>query len=205
VVAIPGNHDIPLFNVVARMFYPYAGFQRAFGTTLESQWQSDDFMVIGVNTTRASRHKDGEVSAEQILRVSKKLATATAQQIRIVVTHQPVHVLRGREIHNRLHGHAEAIPAWSNAGADVIMGGHIHLPYVAPLHEEYGELHRRCWVVQAGTAVSTRVRARHPNSVNVIKREDAQICLAERWDYSAERNKFHCVKAERLNLDRGAR
>jgi hypothetical protein len=122
-----------------------------------------------------------------------------------VVTHQPVHVIRGSEIHNRLHGHAEAIPAWSNAGADVIMGGHIHLPYVAPLHEHYPELHRRCWVVQAGTAVSTRVRARHPNSVNLIRREDAQTCLAERWDYSADRNKFHCVKVERLNLDRGAR
>lgn len=205
VVAIPGNHDIPLFNVIARLFYPYAGFERAFGTELEPQWQSEDFMVVSVNTTRASRHKDGEVSSEQILRVSKKLATASARQIRIVVTHQPVHVLRGSEIHNRLHGHAEAIQAWSSAGADVIMGGHIHLPYIAPLHEHYSELRRRCWVVQAGTAVSTRVRARHPNSVNLIKREDTQLCLAERWDYSAERKKFHCVTVERLNLDRGAR
>lgn len=204
-VAIPGNHDIPLFNVVARMFHPYAGFERAFGTELEPAWHSDDFMVIGVNTTRASRHKDGEVSAEQILRVSKRLATASERQIRIVVTHQPVHVLRGSEIHNRLHGHADAIPAWSNAGADVIMGGHIHLPYIAPLHEHYGELRRRCWVVQAGTAVSSRVRARHPNSVNLIKRDDAHVCLAERWDYSAEHEKFHCVKVERLNLDRGPR
>jgi 3',5'-cyclic AMP phosphodiesterase CpdA len=204
-VAIPGNHDIPLFNVIARMFYPYAGFERAFGADLEPAWRSDDFMVIGVNTTRASRHKDGEVSAEQILRVSKRLATASERQIRIVVTHQPVHVLRGSEIHNRLHGHADAIPAWSNAGADVIMGGHIHLPYIAPLHEHYRELRRRCWVVQAGTAVSTRVRARHPNSVNLIKREDAHVCLAERWDYNAERKKFHCVTVERLNLDRGPR
>lgn len=203
VVAIPGNHDIPLFNVIARMFYPYAGFERAFGADLEPEWHSDDFLVIGVNTTRPARHKDGEVSREQILRVSKRLAAASAQQIRIVVTHQPVHVLRGSEVHNVLHGHAEAIQAWSSAGADVIMGGHIHLPYIAPLHEHYKELHRRCWAVQAGTAVSTRVRRRHPNSVNLIKRENAQVCLAERWDYSAERNQFQCVNVQRLNLDRG--
>jgi 3',5'-cyclic AMP phosphodiesterase CpdA len=202
VVAIPGNHDIPLFNVIARLFYPYAGFERAFGADLEPEWQSDDFLVISVNTTRPSRHKDGEVSGEQIVRVSKRLATASAQQIRIVVTHQPVHVLRDTEVHNRLHGHAEAIQAWSSAGADVIMGGHIHLPYIAPLHEHFDTVRRRCWVVQAGTAVSTRVRRRHPNSVNLIKREDAFVCVAERWDYSAECQKFHCVKAERLNLDR---
>jgi 3',5'-cyclic AMP phosphodiesterase CpdA len=205
VVAIPGNHDIPLFNVIARMFYPYAGFERAFGTDLEPEWHSDDFLVIAVNTTRPTRHKDGEVSPEQILRVSKRLASASARQIRIVVTHQPVHVLRDTEVHNRLHGHAEAVQAWSRAGADVIMGGHIHLPYIAPLHEHYEDLQRRCWVVQAGTAVSSRVRRRHPNSVNLIKREDGHICLAERWDYSVERNEFHCVKVERLNLDRGGR
>ena len=202
-VAIPGNHDIPLINVIARMFYPYAGFEQAFGANLEPQWHSDDFLVIGVNTTRARRHKDGEVSPEQILRVSKRLATAGARQIRIVVTHQPVHVIRGSEVHNRLHGHAEAIQAWSSAGADVIMGGHIHLPYVAALHEHYGDLRRRCWAVQAGTAVSTRVRRRHPNSVNLIKRDGAQNCLVERWDYSAERNEFHCVQTTSLNLDRG--
>jgi predicted phosphodiesterase len=137
--------------------------------------------------------------------VSKRLATASARQVRIVVTHQPVYVTRETEVHNRLHGHAEAIQAWSSAGADVIMGGHIHLPYIVALHEHYDNLNRRCWVVQAGTAVSTRVRRRHPNSVNLIKREDAQICLAERWDYSAERNEFQCVKTERLNLDRSPR
>lgn len=202
-VAIPGNHDVPLFNAIARLFHPYSGFERVFGTDLEPQWQSDDFLIIGVNTTRPSRHKDGEVSAEQIQRVSKRLATASARQIRIVVTHQPVHVLRGSEVHNQLHGHAEAILAWSRAGADIIMGGHIHLPYIAPLHEHYTALRRRCWVVQAGTAVSTRVRRRHPNSVNLIKREDEQLCLAERWDYNVDSNKFQCVKVERLNLDRG--
>lgn len=201
-VAIPGNHDIPLFNVVGRMFYPYAGFERVFGTNLEPEWRNDDVMVLCVNTTRPSRHKDGEVSAEQILRVSKQLATATEQQLRIVVTHQPVHVLRGSEVHNRLHGHAEAIQAWADAGADIIMGGHIHLPYISPLHEDHPKLRRRCWVVQAGTALSSRVRAHHPNSVNVITRADAKTVLAERWDYSVERDEFHQVKMKELNLDR---
>ncbi|HEY0942202.1 MAG TPA: metallophosphoesterase [Steroidobacter sp.] len=201
-IAIPGNHDIPLFNVIARMFHPYAGFERVFGPDLEPEWQDEQLMVLAVNTTRPSRHKDGEVSAEQIQRVSRRLATATREQLRIVVTHQPVHVLRDSETHNRLHGHREAIKAWSDAGADIIMGGHIHLPYIAPLHEDHADVHRRCWVVQAGTAVSSRIRARHPNSVNVISRADPKTVFAERWDYSAERDQFHRVNAHELNLDR---
>src|SRR6476661_987702 len=34
-VAIPGNHDIPLFNVALRLMAPYANYSRAFGAELE--------------------------------------------------------------------------------------------------------------------------------------------------------------------------
>lgn len=207
VLAIPGNHDIPLFNVFGRMFRPYGGFERAFGGQLEPEWESPEFLVIGVNTTRPARHKDGEVSMQQIEQVSQRLQTATPRQVRVVVTHQPVHVVKGSEIHNRLHGHYEAISAWSRAGADIIMGGHIHLPYIAPLHEHYERVSRRCWVVQAGTAVSARVRRLQSNSVNVVRCEQGpervpSECVVERWDYSASSDAFTREIVQTLHLDR---
>ena len=132
-LVIPGNHDIPLFNLAARIFHPYRNFIRAFGSDLEPQYSSPSMLLICVNTTRPSRHKDGEVSAEQIARVSERLRAAAHQQVRIVVTHQPVHVIREHDIQNLLHGHSAAVRAWSHAGADLILGGHIHLPYVRSL------------------------------------------------------------------------
>ena len=202
VVAVPGNHDIPLFNVLARLFYPYRGFQWVFGSQLEPEWESPEFRVICVNTTRPGRHKDGEVSAEQIDRVSQRLRIATPEQVRVVVTHQPVYVLKGSEVHNRLHGYDRAITAWSAAGADIIMGGHIHLPYIAPLHEHSESVARRCWVVQAGTAVSHRVRKQQVNSVTMIRRTPQMACIVERWDYSASDDAFICVMTEELYLER---
>lgn len=201
-VAVPGNHDIPLFNVLARALYPYRGFQWAFGKHLEPEWESPEFRVICVNTTRPARHKDGEVSAQQIDRVSQRLRTSTPEQVRVVVTHQPVYVLKGTEVHNRLHGYAPAISAWSEAGADIIMGGHIHLPYIAPLHEHSEQVARRCWVVQAGTAVSCRVRKRQANSVNIIRRTEQLGCVVERWDYSASDDKFIRAMTQELYLER---
>jgi 3',5'-cyclic AMP phosphodiesterase CpdA len=202
VVAVPGNHDIPLFNVLARSFYPYSGFKWVFGEQLEPEWESPEFRVVCVNTTRPARHKDGEVSAEQIERVSQRLLASTPEQVRVVVTHQPVFVLKGSEVHNRLHGYKDAICAWSKAGADIIMGGHIHLPYIAPLHDHSEAVARRCWVVQAGTAVSCRVRKHQANSVNIIKRTPQMGCVVERWDYSADGDKFNCVTAQELYLER---
>ncbi len=132
-LAIPGNHDVPLFNLFARIVDPFGAFRRAFGDNLEPAFENGDVLAVGVNTVRPSRHKNGVVSGEQIDRVCRRLAQARDEQLRIVVTHQPVHVIREKDIANLLINHEQAIVAWAAAGADLILGGHIHLPYVRPL------------------------------------------------------------------------
>lgn len=188
-LAIPGNHDIPLFDLWSRLRRPYARFTTFFGPELEPFYSSHDLMVICVNTTRAWRHKHGEISAKQIERVADILLKATPQQLRIVVVHQPIAVTRKADAENLLRGHAYALPRWSASGADLIMGGHIHLPYVLALHDHA----RPMWAVQAGTAVSSRVRLNVPNSVNLLRwGVDASDgnCHIEQWDYSSEKNVF---------------
>jgi 3',5'-cyclic AMP phosphodiesterase CpdA len=200
-LVLPGNHDIPLFNVMARLMAPYANHQRVFGTELEPECESADLLVIGVNTTRPSRHIDGEVSASQIARVSRRLRCASNNQLRIVVTHQPVHVTRPEDETNV---HREAVYAWADAGVDLILGGHIHLPYVRPLRERFIDLPRNVWAVQAGTAVSSRVRDGIPNSVNLIHyvgTERPRRCVVERWDHNAAGQHFVLVDRTALHLD----
>ena len=185
-LALPGNHDIPLFNPWARALHPYRNYSRQFGTDLDPTFDLKDVFVVGVKTTRRYRHKDGEVSDAQIAHVVDRLHRAGPRRLRIVVTHQPAHVLRAEDQANVLQGAASAIAAWAAAGADLILGGHIHLPFAAPLTERYPDLPREMWIAQAGTAVSTRVRHEAPNSVNVIRYERAtsQTRYAiERWDY----------------------
>jgi 3',5'-cyclic AMP phosphodiesterase CpdA len=202
VLAVPGNHDIPLFDVVSRICCPYARYRAAFGEELEPVHQSERLLAIGVNTTRARRHKHGEVSVSQIERVSARLRAAGAFQLRIVVTHQPVHVITARDRNNLLRGADEAVRAWAAAGADAILGGHIHLPYVRPLSERVPGLPRRAWCVQAGTAVSSRVRGTAPNSVNLLRYTEPSVCTVERWDFEADGARFARAVVERLALDR---
>jgi 3',5'-cyclic AMP phosphodiesterase CpdA len=208
VVAIPGNHDIPLFDLRARLFAPYERYTEAFGSDLEPVFESAEWLVVAVNTTRWYRHEDGEVSPAQVERVAARLAAAPPSQLRVVVTHQPVMVTRREDMHNRLHGRDTAVARWSEAGADLILGGHIHLPFVRSLHDAYAGCPRTTWAVQAGTAVSSRVRAGHPNSVNVLRLETAEggrACQAERWDHSALHKAFVCGKVWRLPLASGPR
>lgn len=189
VLAIPGNHDIPLFDLWSRLIRPYARHVAAFEQVLEPVHATDDLLVIGVNTTRPWRHKNGEVSSAQIERVAALLDAAQRRQLRVVVVHQPVAVTLESDRANLLRGQVPALQRWAEAGADLVMGGHIHLPYVLPLPG----LTRPLWAVQAGTAVSSRVRPGAPNSVNLLRWGPAQArehCDIEQWDYSATAEAF---------------
>lgn len=204
-LVIPGNHDIPLFNLPARLLDPYGGYARAFGGDLEPLHSCPHWLVIGVRTTRRLRHKDGQVSGAQIAAVAQRLRQATPSQVRVVVTHQPVLAIRDSDRGNLLHGHREAVRAWVEAGADLLLGGHIHLPYVRDLRERHPELPRPAWVVQAGTAVSTRLREGQPNSVNVIRRLEDQgrlACEVQRFDLDARTGRFEPGPAQALVLAR---
>lgn len=201
-VLIPGNHDIP-FTLGARLRHPYRRYCDAFGADLEPIYQDAAVLIIGVNTTRWYRRKDGEVSAAQIERTCTRLREAGTRQLRLIVTHQPIHVIRARDEQNLLHGRGDAIPAWAAAGADLVLGGHIHLPYVRPLRDTYG-LAREMWAVQAGTALSSRVRFGAPNSVNLIHhRPEAGNCTIERWDYAVDSGEFALVETVAIRVDRG--
>jgi 3',5'-cyclic AMP phosphodiesterase CpdA len=214
VLAIPGNHDIALFDLWARLTRPYARFSAVFGADLEPVFTSPDWLVVGVNTTRARRHRHGEVSAAQIERVTRLLANASPRQLRVVVVHQPVAVPLDSERHNLLRGHAQATRAWAAAGADLVLGGHIHLPFTLALDG----LVRRLWAVQAGTAVSARTRSGVPNSVNILRWGAATehgshsaparalpdgCCLIERWDFDQRERAFVHTGTTTVQPERG--
>jgi 3',5'-cyclic AMP phosphodiesterase CpdA len=204
-LTLPGNHDIPLYNMAARVFSPYAAYKACFGDELEPELDLEDVLVIGVNTTRPERHKDGVVSPAQIERVVQRLRGAPRGQLRVVVTHQPACVMRPEDEKDRLHGGEDAVQAWAVAGADLVLGGHIHLPYVSDLCARAKGTPRPMYCVQAGTALSRRVRHGTPNSLNVLRWTppadgQARVCQVERWDYDVADDRFELARPHELKL-----
>ena len=198
---IPGNHDIPLFDLFGRFLSPYRLYLKILASGLEPVFKQPDIMAIAVNTTRRYRHKQGEISHSQIMRVSNLLKQATERQLRLVITHQPVCVVKNEDAGNLLRGGQDAIRAWAEAGADLILGGHIHLPFIVPLEERITGVTRPVWAVQAGTAVSRRTRNGAGNSINLIHFQDRNSpCIVERWDYYQVERRFKKVTSLNLSL-----
>lgn len=203
-IVIAGNHDIPLFNLPMRILCPYSNFKKTFGENLEPVFESDTLLAVTVKTTRRYRHINGELSTDQTDRVCRQLQQGRPSQLRIVVAHHPLYVNTAMDEVNVVKGRDWAISQWAKAGADLILGGHIHLPFIVPLHQKIAGLTYPLWVVQAGTAVSTRVRRNAPNSVTIVRfhesSDEPRHCKVEQWDYHDQQSGFLCVAKESLAL-----
>ncbi|MEL0169303.1 MAG: metallophosphoesterase [Pseudomonadaceae bacterium] len=204
-LSVPGNHDLPLFNLPRRLLAPYAHYLDYFSNELEPLYETRDLLIVGVNSTAPGRHKNGELKTEQVTRVSALLRQADSQQLRIVMQHHPVHAIEPSDRANLLIGHETVVPQWVDAGLDLLLAGHIHLPYVRPLAGATRS--RQAWTAQAGTALSSRVRGDIPNSVNLIEHlidGPFQRCTIERWDYAETSRSFRLYSQADLALDRNA-
>ncbi|MEP6565079.1 MAG: metallophosphoesterase [Mesorhizobium sp.] len=186
-IVVPGNHDVPLFNIFARALTPLERYRRYIDVDTDPFYSDSEMAVVGINTARSFTVKDGRINANQLAAMTARFAGLADEVTRVVVTHHP---FEGRNLDhdNGVVGRAEmAMEAFSRCRVDIILSGHHHLHHansstVRYAKEQYGTL-----LIQAGTAVSTR-RREAANSFNVIRIDRPEIRLECRvWQPERER------------------
>ena len=133
VLAVPGNHDIP-FSFPARFTTPWREFERHWETA-EPVLATEHIHVVGINSVRPWRHQSGGVADAQLDRVAARLREAPPGALRVVVLH---HQLIGAPWRTRKRPVARrnrVLGGLIEAGAELILGGHIHQAAVAERHE----------------------------------------------------------------------
>ena len=85
-LVVPGNHDVPLWNVVARFLYPLSGYCRFITRDLTPFFESQEIAVVGVNTARSFTRKNGRINEEQVEDVCRVLARQRAEAIKIALS-----------------------------------------------------------------------------------------------------------------------
>jgi 3',5'-cyclic AMP phosphodiesterase CpdA len=132
-LVIPGNHDIA-YTFPGRFTHPFREFERQWETT-EPVYRSPDLHVVGLNSVRPWRHQSGGLRQSQLQRAAELLAEAPEGALKVVALH---HHLTGapwrsrkRPVARRSHVLAELV----DAGAELILAGHIHQASVSERHE----------------------------------------------------------------------
>jgi len=167
VLGVPGNHDVPLYDVLRRFLSPLARYRRFIDETLCPFIELPGVAVLGINTARSLTFKDGRISRDQVALIRETFSRTASEATRILVTHHPLFALKVGEEVGRAIGRQElALDAIDESGVDMVLAGHNH----HASSQDASDLVTRSGgvlVVQAGTATSTRVREQE-QSFNVI-------------------------------------
>jgi 3',5'-cyclic AMP phosphodiesterase CpdA len=158
VLAVPGNHDVPLYDVFRRFLSPLTRYMRYVEDTLCPLHELPGVTLLGINTARSLTFSDGRISHEQMDFIRETFERTDPNSTRILVTHHPLFALPVGGGVARPVGRSElALDAIGDAGVDMLLAGHHHEASI----DSARDLVTRAGpalVVQAGTATSTRLR-----------------------------------------------
>jgi 3',5'-cyclic AMP phosphodiesterase CpdA len=166
-LVVPGNHDVPLYNLFQRFFQPHRKYRRYICNELEPSYVDEEIAIVGVNTSRSAVFKGGRINEAQIERVRKRLCPLPEGITKMVVTHHPFDLPPGHGSRQLVGRSRKAMQMFASCGADILLSGHLHESYASDTKLRYKIGDFAALVVQAGTATSTRGRG-ETNSFNVL-------------------------------------
>jgi 3',5'-cyclic AMP phosphodiesterase CpdA len=190
-LGVPGNHDVPLYDIVQRFTRPLHRYRRYIDDDLCPWFESDRLAVLGINTARSLTFKDGRISHEQMEIIRERFRDVPEDRTKILVTHHPLFEMpigEAGEASEAVGRQGEALDAVADAGVHILLAGHFHRSFTRSARRMVRNA-GPALVIQAGTATSTRLRDGETQSFNLIHahRNDAVDVQVIGWDGAAFR------------------
>ncbi len=182
-VVVPGNHDIPLYNLWSRFLYPLKRYKKYIQDQIEPVFIDDEITIIGLNTARSFAFKGGRISKKQIDYVTNVVNDSPKNNFKLLVTHHPL-----EDMWN------DPTSKFIDIGIDVFLFGHRHKSNFKQLSVQFGEIYKSSLILQAGTATSTRYRNEN-NSYTLIK-VGIDITTVDLHRWNPETKEFSVVSSQ---------
>lgn len=183
-IIIPGNHDVPMYNLAHRFFKPFHRFKEHINPDPEPFYMDDEVAILGINTARPFTVKNGRVTERQVDLIQSRLGSAKPKTIKILVGHHPFDLPERFKRNKLVYGAHGVMQKIVDSGVDLVLGGHMHISYIGSTTTRYKFKGKAAIVLQAAT-VSKRMRGEQP-SFNLIKVNTGKIHI-ERivWQYDS--------------------
>lgn len=179
-IIVPGNHDIPLFDIFRRFLFPLTRYKKYITDDMTPFYKDDEIAILGINTARSFTWKNGRISVEQMHVIKDKLCPVKMPVIEILVIHHQF-IPSPKENVSLVGRATQALEVIDECGVDMVLAGHLHEGFTGDIQTYYPG-RRSIIIAQAGTAISNRRRG-DPNSYNFITLVQKHITVEVRvWN-----------------------
>lgn len=126
-----GNHDLPYLNMARRLFRPYRRYKKV-ERALERELKLPGIAIVPLKTTARFQWRlnwsKGKVTPHRVARTVAAINDAPDDALPIVACHHPL-IDACTQSTARTRGGADAIEALAQAGAKLVLSGHVHDPF----------------------------------------------------------------------------
>jgi 3',5'-cyclic AMP phosphodiesterase CpdA len=179
VIVIPGNHDVPLYDVIQRFVGRLGRYRRYICDELQPFFADDEIALLGLNTARSAAFSNGRISYRQAAAIKSVFAEVPANRLKILAIHHPLALPVAAGGLAPVGRAAMARKAITEAGVRLVLSGHYHRALSGDLPGSDLVAKGSILFVHAGTAISTRLRG-EPNSYNLLHIEPTAVTCTVR-------------------------
>jgi 3',5'-cyclic AMP phosphodiesterase CpdA len=186
-IVVPGNHDVPLRNLLARFGHPLTKYRRHISNDLAPFFVDEAIAVLGLNTARSLTIKNGRINQAQLRTLQARLGGLDASLIKILVTHHPFDLPSHHQPDDLVGRASMGMEVLARCRIDILLAGHFHVGHAGHTAERYPIAAYNALFIGAGTALSERRRG-EGNSFNVLRSDGPNLALSRHaWNPGLEK------------------
>ncbi len=168
-LVIPGNHDVPLFDLWERLIHPFSNYKEFIADLTASPVKLKNVALFGMNTVNPRKHQQGKFRILELLELDRWAAQQEPELWKIAVVHQHFANIPGHERPGVFKRAELVLNRMSTAGIHAVLHGHVHYQHVVSSAEFFPKMQCPLVLVSAGTPTSLRTRGAEPtNNYNII-------------------------------------